>query len=178
MSLMELVERRYSCRSYVPKPVEREKLMACIEAARLAPSACNSQPWRFILVDDPQLLPKVGAYMKSGSINKFAEQAKAFVIILPDKGNLTAKLGGAFTGRDFTSIDIGIAAAHLCLAATQQGLGSCIMGIFQENALKELLGIPKSGKIELVVALGYPASDTPQPKKRKAMEKVLSYNGF
>ena len=178
MRFLELAQKRYSCRKYADTPVEREKLMHCIEAARMAPSACNSQPWRFILVDDPQMVSKAGPLMKSGGINKFAEQAKAFIIILPDKGNIPAKMGGIFTGHDYTSIDIGIATAHLTLAAAEQGLGSCIMGIFQEKPLKELLGIPKSERIELVLALGYPASDEIPPKKRRTTEQVISFNHF
>ncbi len=178
MSLMELIERRYSCRKYEAKPVEREKLMACIEAARLAPSACNSQPWRFILVDDPALVPEAGAYMKMENINGFAVQAQAFIVILPDRSNPTSNRGGVFAGHDFTSFDIGIAAAHITLAATEQGLGSCIMGLFQTEKLRELLGIPESEEIALIVALGYPEAAELRPKKRKTTQEVVSFNRF
>lgn len=180
MTFSELILKRESCRSYSDKPVEREKLLACIEAARLAPSACNSQPWRFILVDDQDKKAGIAEYVleKLSGMNKFAAQASAFVVVLEGKVKLSAKLGGAINDQHYANLDVGGAIGYLTLAATEQGLGTCILGWFDEKKIQKLLGIPAATRIRAVVAFGYPQSDTPRNKMRKRTEDILSINTY
>ncbi len=130
MNFQELMKKRQSCRSYKDMPVEREKLMACMEAARISPSACNSQPWSFVLVDDPAIAKKMPMTMLNGlvPINRFTKDCNAYIVVIEEQANLSARLGGRYLDQEFAPIDLGLATQSICLAATEQGLGSCIMG--------------------------------------------------
>jgi nitroreductase len=180
MSFLELVKKRRSVRSYLDRPVEREKIERCLEAARLAPSACNSQPWSFVVVDDPQLKDRVAAETHAPLIplNRFTHKAPVLIVIIAESPNLTSQIGGALTGRQFNLIDIGMACEHLCLQAVEEGLGTCIMGWFDEKAVKSLLGIPDKKRVALIISLGYPATDELRVKQRKRLEQIVSYNQF
>ncbi len=180
MNFQELAEKRESCRAYKDIPVEREKLTACIKAAQTSPSACNSQPWGFIVVDDPQIAKQISPILQDGvlPINRFTRNCNAYIIIVEENANLSSKLGGRFKDQDFAQIDIGIASQMICLSAAEQGLGTCIMGWFDEKKLKALTEIPKSKRIRLVLAIGYPESDTARPKVRKPIEEILHFNKY
>ncbi|WP_040196980.1 nitroreductase family protein [Candidatus Soleaferrea massiliensis] len=175
MDYFELIAQRESCRNFTEKAVEQEKLVRCIEAARIAPSACNSQPWSFVLVNGGTLAPKTAKCLQSLGMNKFTDRCPTFVVVLEEKATLSAKLGGKVKDQHYAPIDIGIAAAHLCLAATAQGLSSCIMGWFDEKKLKNLLSIPQNKRIRLVVGIGYAADDKLREKKRKPLEQILTF---
>ena len=174
-NFFELIERRESCRNYQNTPVEKEKLEKCMEAARIAPSACNSQPWSFLVINSPTLSPKVAECLQGMGLNKFAEICPSFIVVIEEKANLTAKLGGIVKDQYYAPIDIGIAASYITLAATEQGLSSCIMGWFHENKLKELLKIPRNKRIRLVIGVGYAASKTLREKKRKGIDEIMTY---
>ena len=134
MDFLELAGQRQSQREYVrDKQVEHEKIERCIEAAGLAPSACNSQPWKFIIVDKPGLKTKVAKSMSNKvlPLNHFVNQAPVIVAIVNEGSNLTAKLGGSVKNKQLSQFDIGIASAHFCLQATTEGLGTCILGWFK-----------------------------------------------
>ncbi|HSV27050.1 MAG TPA: nitroreductase family protein [Sedimentisphaerales bacterium] len=178
MSFLNLVGRRYSVRNYRSDPVPREKVERCIEAARLAPSACNSQPWKFIVADDPAIKDRLAKAAFTGlvNINHFAYQAPVLVVIVSQRQKLSAKLGGLIKDRDFSLMDIGIAAEHFCLQATEEGLGACMMGWFDEKAVKKLLSIPSAKRIELIISLGLPADAAPLARKRKTADDILSWN--
>ena len=181
MDFLDLARLRQSVRSYDPlKPVEREKLDRCIEAVRLAPSACNAQPWKMIIVDDPGLRNKVAkaASAKWLGFNQFTGQAQVLVVMVREDPNLTSKLGTVLKDKPYTIMDIGIAAEHFCLQAASEGLGACIMGWFDENEVKRLLGIPKKKRAELIITLGYPAKDVIREKIRKKKEEICSYNRY
>ena len=136
----DLIARRESCRNYDPnKKVETEKLVKCIEAARLAPSACNSQPWSFVVVNSPSVSPQVAKCVQGMGMNRFTDNCPAFLIVVEEKATLTAKISGAFKDQQFAQIDIGLATSQICLAAVDQGLSTCIMGWLDEKKLKELL---------------------------------------
>lgn len=177
--LLELISHRQSERAYIQKAVEQEKIDRILEAARLAPSACNAQPWKFIVVTDPDLRLKVSeaASAKMLGMNTFAPQAPVLIVIVREKANLTSRLGAGIKSKDYSLMDIGIAAAHLTLQATAEGLGSCIMGWFNEKLVGKLLSVPREKRIELIVALGYPAGKH-REKKRKPPEEVFSYNKY
>lgn len=181
MKFIELVEKRESVRGYIDKDVERDKIEKCIEAARLAPSACNSQPWKFIVVDNDEkvkLLTK-GIYdpLVSG-INKFSLTAPCFIVIVGEKRNLKSYIGGIVKKKDYTSIDIGIATEHICLAGAEMGLGTCIIGWFKEKYIKEVLNIPSGLSVHLIVSIGYFENKGTRKKIRKKLEDIISYNEY
>ena len=157
--------------------MEREKAERIVEAARLAPSACNSQPWHFIVVDEPEKCRETAAALASMGMNKFAAQAPCFIVMVQESPNFTARLGGWIKNKHFPLIDCGIAASYITLAATAEGLGSCIMGWFDEKRLKRLLSIPTSKRVLLVVALGYSVQQH-REKSRRPLGEVASFNGY
>jgi len=171
----ELVNRRQSCRKYSKKQVEHEKLVNCIEAARLAPSACNSQPWHFVVVNNKELSSKVAMCLQDKVMNKFTSECQSFIIVVEESGNLASRAGSLMKQQDYRSVDLGIATEHLCLAATEQDLGTCILGWFNEKELKKLLGINKLKRIRLVVAIGYSENDVVRKKIRKNMNEIVTF---
>lgn len=180
MKFIDLVKSRFSARKYADKPVEREKLEQCAEAARLAPSASNSQPWHFIIVDDPDLVKEVAelTYNKVIAFNKFVGNAKAIALILIEKPKLITQIGGKIKNKEYPLIDIGIAAEHFCLQATDLGLGTCMLGWFNEKGIKKLLNIPTKKTIGLLISIGYPDYKKQPVRGRKDFEEVVSYNGY
>ncbi len=178
---LEILKQRQSVRGYSDKVVEPEKLERCLEAARMAPSACNAQPWKFVVVNDPELKDKVAAYTTSGPLvpmNHFTRQAPLLVVIVRESPNLTSKIGTMLKDKPYTLMDIGIVALQFCLQATAEGLGSCIMGWFNEKKVKELLHIPKNKRAELIITVGYPSSETLRPKVRKRIDDICCYNRY
>ena len=145
-----------------------------LEAGRLAPSACNAQPWKFVVITDRELALKVGKAAAGLGMNKFAKDAPVHILIVEESANITSLLGGKVKDKHFPLIDIGIAAAHITLA---EGLGSCILGWFDEKEIKRLTGIPASKRLLLDVAIGYPVKEK-RKKMRKPQEKVVSYNRY
>ncbi len=180
MKFSELVQQRFSARKYIDKPVEREKINQCLESARLAPSASNSQPWRFFVVDDPDLVQSVAVetYSKLIAFNKFVSNARAIVVMLIEKPKLITQIGGKIKNKEYPLIDIGIAAGHFCLQATELGLGTCMLGWFNEKAIKEILNIPKNKTIGLLISIGYPDYKNQPVKNRKSFDDIVSYNKF
>ncbi|MCE5174527.1 MAG: nitroreductase family protein [Bacteroidales bacterium] len=179
-TFLELVKSRQSDRSYdTERTVEREKLEYVLEAGRLAPSACNAQPWSFIVIDDPKLKEQTALALSSRAfgMNPFAHQAPVHIFIVEESANFTSNIGGTVKKKHFPHIDIGIAAAHITLAAAEQGLGSCIVGWFDEKKVKRLLDIPFSKRVLLAITLGYSKKPT-MVKKRKNFEDVVSYNRY
>lgn len=177
MSFYDLVRLRQSTRKYEAQPIDREVLERIVEAGRLAPSAVNSQPWHFVVVDDPVVRQQVAGALAVGSMNKFAAQAAALIVLVEEPMNLVSKIGGWLKDRHYAHMDLGIAAEHIALAATEEGLGSCIMGWLDERKIQKILGVPRSKSIPLVVALGYSDAKI-REKARKPMEEVLSYNKY
>jgi nitroreductase len=178
-TFLELVRNRQSDRAYLDKPVETEKLERVLEAARLAPSACNSQPWRFIVVTDPEKRMQVAEATASKmlSMNHFTRQAPVQLVLVEENANFTSTLGGWVTNKHYPHIDLGIVASHISLAAADEGLGSCIIGWCDEKKIRKALNIPKNKRVMLVILLGY--SDQPlREKKRKTKEEIISYNKY
>lgn len=174
-NFFELSAKRESCRNFAEKPVETTLLRRCVEAARLAPSACNSQPWSFTVVNNMELSPKVAKALQELGMNKFTDKCPAFIVITEERANLTARVGGKVKSQEYASVDIGIATAHLVLAAAELGLSTCIIGMFNESKLKELLAIPKAKRIRLAVAIGYAANDKLREKNRKKLEDIAQF---
>ncbi|MCX5785998.1 MAG: nitroreductase family protein [Elusimicrobia bacterium] len=175
---LELVAKRRSIRKYKPLPVEREKLSLCLEAARLAPSACNAQPYRFIVVDEPELKGKVSKAAFSGiySVCKFAAGAGALVFVVSERGKFSAWFGNRVQSTDFRLVDVGIAAEHFVLAAAEQGIGTCWLGWFNAKAAARALGLGPGKKVEIILSAGYP-DEAPSQRQRKSMEDFSVFNG-
>lgn len=181
MNVEEAIRVRRSVRKYQPKAVEAEKLEALIEAVRLAPSASNSQPWKLILVDDPAIARQVAeaTFSTAVAFNKFALEAPVMAVLAIEPHAILTQIGGWLKRRPYYLIDIGIAAAHFCLRAAELGLGTCMLGWFDESQIKKILQVPRATRIGLVITLGYavePAS--PHPKTRKAVGEMSSRNRY
>jgi len=178
MKFIELVGKRESTRKYLSKPVPRDLIDQCLEAARLAPSACNSQPWSFIIVDDPETKNKIVKKTMSGlySLNTFVAEAPVVIVAITEKSKYAARMGGTLRNVKYSLIDMGIACDHLTLQAAELGLGTCWLGWFNERALKKVLGLGKEVKIDVVLSMGYPAEPIPSRGKiRKSLEEIRHY---
>ena len=181
MELLDLIKQRQSVRRYTSQPVEKDKLERCLEAARLAPSASNSQPWSFIVVDQPALKDKVAKLTYDNIIvfNKFVPQAPVLVVFVIEKPKKITQIARFIKKIDYPKIDIGIAAAHFCLQAAEEGLGTCMLGWFREKPIKGLLNIPDDKKIGLIIPIGYFPEDYPLREKiRKKFDEVVKYNAY
>ena len=177
MEFIELVKRRKSVRKYSDKIVSRDLIDKCIEAARLAPSACNSQPWTFLVVDEPKIKNEIVEKSMTGiySLNKFAFSAPVLIIVVREKSKYIARMAGTLRDVKYSLIDVGIACDHLTLQAAETGLGTCWIGWFDEKAIKKILGLPKSIQIDIVITLGYPEDNSPKEKNRKTLDEIRRY---
>jgi nitroreductase len=154
--------------------------MMCLEAARLAPSACNSQPWKFVVVDDSQLREKLCDAAFSGIywMNSFCKMAPVIVVV-SEKSKFLARIGGMFRGTKYYLIDIGIAVEHFVLQAGELGLGTCWIGWFNEGAVKSVLNIPQHKKIDILIALGYyDMAKVHSEHNRELIDKIASFNSY
>lgn len=179
IEILDLIKSRQSDRKYSNKLVEQEKLDRIIEAGRMAPSACNAQPWKFIVVTEPDLVAKIADAASAPllGMNTFVNQAPVQIVIVREKPNLTSKIGAGIKDKDYSLIDIGIASENICLQAKAEGIGSCMLGWFDEPLVKKLLGVPKNKRVELIITLGYSLSDQ-REKRRKPAEETVSYNKY
>ncbi len=185
MNFLEIARARYSCRHYDPtRPVEEDKLAAVLETARLAPSACNGQPYRITVCRGEQN-KAIAKATQSVGLNGFVDDAPVLLVISEQPYTTMAATGAKVCGNDYRSMDIGILAAYITAEAAAQGLGSCMVGWLKEEKIRRLCGV--DGAVRLVITLGYatpkpvkegetPAT-TPKPKKRKSMDELVGYIG-
>lgn len=182
MQLETVITTRHSVRNFADKAVEREKINACLEAARLAPSACNSQPWHYIVIDDPKVKENFCKQVFSGvySMSKWAAKAPVLVAVVSDRGNFTSRIGNFFRRTEFYLVDQGISGEHFVLRAHDLGLGTCWIGWLDSDKAAKFFKLPKGRKIEHLIAVGYPAPEAAQAKihPRKPLEEIVSYNEF
>jgi nitroreductase len=174
MSFLELARRRQSVRAFLPRAVERAVIERCLEAARLAPSASNAQPWHFVVADDPAVVRRLAA----ATYNRFTRGAPAFVAVVREPGKAESRVGGWLAGRDYRLIDLGMAAEHFCLQAAEEGLGTCMLGMFNQRSARKVLGVPAGRRIEILIPLGYPADPGILDKRRKRLDQIRSYNRY
>lgn len=173
MEFSQVLQQRQSCRSYDPRPVAKEDILACLEAAALAPSACNSQPYRFTVCSGSFGRAVAKACTGMG-MNKFALEAPCTIVVEEAPYNKTAAAGSRFKKQDYRSIDIGLAVGQLVLEAQNRGLATCILGWFDEKKLQQLVGT--EARIRLVITLGYAKEGDPLRKKsRKPLEAVSAF---
>jgi nitroreductase len=145
----------------------------------MAPSANNTQPWKFIVVTEPGLLKQIAeaAFAKLLGMNSFVAQAPVQIIVVREKPDLSTKAASIIKSRDYSLIDIGIASENICLQAEAEGLGTCMIGWFDEKSLKKYLGIPRAKRVELIITLGYSVGEQ-RLKRRKPPEVTVSYNKY
>jgi nitroreductase len=176
MNFSELVQTRRSVRKYRPTPVPRELIDQCLDAARLAPSACNGQPWSFIVVDNAEDKDRLcdAAFGGIYSSNRFVRQAPVIIVVITEENSYQTKAGGFFRNVKYALIDIGIAGEHLALKASELGLGTCWLGWFSERGVRKALHLPRAAQIDIMFSLGYPA-DTERPKNRRRLDEIRVY---
>ena len=174
MNFTEIASTRQSCRRYNPeKPVEEEKLAAILSAARLAPSACNGQPYHLTVCRGDRA-KEAAACVTGMGMNSFASVAPVLIVISEEAYVPSAALGAKVKKNDYRSIDIGIVAAYLTAEATAQGLSTCILGWLDDAKLRALCGLDHP--VRLVITLGYAADqDVLREKKRKPLDELVSY---
>lgn len=169
---LDLVTGRYSCRSYQSAPISHDTLKEVITTAQLAPSACNRQPWEFIIINTPELCQEI---VKSYD-REWVKTAPAFIIAC---GNHDEAWHRASDGKDHTDVDLSIAIEHICLAATTLGLGTCWICNFDVALLKKLLNIPENIEPIAIIPIGYPAEGSIVPtKNRKNIEDIIKWGKY
>ncbi|MDR3261426.1 MAG: nitroreductase family protein [Tannerella sp.] len=174
MQIIDLIQKRCSVRSYSSRPVEKEKLDYILEAARLAPSACNLQPWRFVVIRSPEGKTKIQACYE----RDWFKTAPLFILVCSDH---THSWKRPFDGKDHADIDAAIATEHLCLAATEQGLGTCWVCHFDTEQCVRSFHLPEGIEPVAIIPVGYPAEPDlfeRTPKKRKPAEDVIVTESF
>ncbi|OYD16221.1 hypothetical protein CH330_03430 [candidate division WOR-3 bacterium JGI_Cruoil_03_51_56] len=179
---LNLCRKRCSVRRFSDRPVEKEKLELCLEAARLAPSAENGQPWRFIVFDDPEKKMALARAVFTGiySASRHFSKAPVLVALLVKESLIINKLGGGIQGTPFQIIDAGIAGEHFILAATEQGLGTCWIGWFNGRGLLKHLGLKrKAYRTIALFAVGYPKPNfQPKEHRRHHIKDIVFWNSL
>lgn len=176
MKFEELMLTRQSCRSYDGKPVTKEEILKCLDAARLAPSGCNSQPWFFVAVTEAQKREKLAELLQIIGGNKFAVNAPALIVVCEEESpRLMPAVLEKWGCKQFAQGDTGAATLCITLQAAELGLATCIMGTFDEDKVKKLLDIPMGMTVRTVVALGHAADPKIHTKNRKNIEEITRF---
>ncbi|MCX5782645.1 MAG: nitroreductase family protein [Elusimicrobia bacterium] len=172
-SLSELINKRRSIRKYLEREVEKEKIESLIESARMAPSACNAQPWRIVVVKDKKLKDELIAKGLGGFVvpNSWAKTAPVIVVVCSDLSFFTHTMAERVQGVQYHLIDIGICMEHMALKAVELGLGTCYIGWFNGKQILKMLNLPSSWKVECLLTLGYPA-EIPDATPRKPLNEI------
>ncbi|NLM96653.1 MAG: nitroreductase [Halanaerobiaceae bacterium] len=170
MSFLELVKKRYSVRDYKDMAVEREKILQVLEAARYAPSACNIQPWHFIVLTDGEIKNRIAETYSRDWLRK----APVIIVACGDH-SISWKRND---GKDHCDIDLGIVVEHMALAAADIGLGTCWICAFDAKKCHEILELPDNLEVVALLPLGYPVDKEIAEKKRKSIEEIVSWNHY
>ena len=176
MNVIDAIRMRRSVRSFRTQPIPDDVMWALTEALRSAPSACNFQPWRFILVDDSSLRMNLAHAARD---QMFIAEAPLVVVACVKPAEAYDRMGGYWNSCD---LDVANAVDHMLLAATEKGLGGCWIGSFDEKAVKNLLGIPEEAKVAAIVPIGYPTQEDMlhnlMESERKPREEVIARNKY
>jgi nitroreductase len=171
MNFIELASQRYSVRNFESRSIEKEKLLYVLEAARIAPSAANFQPWTFLIVTDPEILKSIQSLYR----REWLKTAPAIIVAMGDHNKGWHRL---LDGKDFTEIDVAIAVDHLTLAATEQGLGTCWICNFDTEKCCNLLNTPDNLEIIALIPIGYPVIEAKTAKNRASLDQLFFWNKF
>ena len=177
LTLDQIIAKRRSVRTYDSRPVPHDDIMAICKAAQAAPSAYNSQTWRFIVVTDRLTIEKIcREAMRPIIPNKWLAQAPVVIVGCSQLDIIANRLGSSITGIEYYQIDLGIAMEHMVLKATELGLGTCWIGWFKEKKMKQLLEIPDKIKVSILLTVGYPKNEPTPKKTRKPLYKILFFD--
>ncbi len=178
MEFKKLAEIRESCRSYNPnKPVDRALMEEILVSTTNSPSACNSQPWKFVACDGEVAAKIPDLIIRDDlKINLWTTEVPNFVVVCETKAKLMSSL--KCDSQFYAQMDLGLAISTLCYAAADNGVGTCIIGVFDEEKLKEILNIPEEIKVRAIVAMGYPKEEGTREKFRKPAVEAFSFNSF
>ncbi len=173
-----LVHGRKSIRRFSERPLARDVVERCLQAARAAPSAENAQPWRFLVIDDPELKDRFCREVFSGiySVSKFAARAPVLVLILARLSVVTHRIGRQIQDIHFHHIDIGIAGEHLVLQAEELGVGTCWMGWFSVRKARRFFKIPSKYRVMALIPMGYYERKPSRERRRKPLEEIAWFN--
>ncbi|MBN1299256.1 MAG: nitroreductase family protein [Actinobacteria bacterium] len=172
-SLMEIITNRRSIRSYDPKEIEPEKIEYVLNAFRKAPSAKNLQPWKLIMIKDKNKRNDIAIACNN---QNFISEAPVILAACAKEEEAYGVMGGYMSSYP---IDIAIALEHLILAATEVGLGTCWIGAFKEQLVKDILKIPENIRVVALTPLGYPGPDAETPKRgRKSVSEIICYEKY
>ena len=163
--ILEIIKSRRSIRNYRKEKIKEDEILKILEAGRWAPSASNNQPWRFIVVNDEQLIKKIGDACKILTINSFVENSKVLVIIYTEKRHR------------WVDLDCGMCAQNMMLEAHSLGIGSCFIGAFREKKIKELVNLPDQFNVVGIISFGYKESEK-EPTPRLNLEDLVKYNFY
>ena len=178
MDFTALINKRQSTRKYSDQLVDRELIDKCLEAARLAPSARNSQPWSFIVLDDPETIKSVSEKAFSGIYKntRFASKAPVLIVVVTEKADYITRMGNLIQNVRYSLIDIGIACEHLVLQAEELGLGTCWLGWFSPRGVRKALKLPRSTRIDILISLGYSLDpEYRRERKRRTLNEIRHY---
>ncbi|MBN1938421.1 MAG: nitroreductase family protein [Candidatus Aminicenantes bacterium] len=175
-----ILESRRSIRKFLPRPVEREKIESCLDAARLAPSAENAQGCRYLVIDDPDFKNRFAGKVFSGiyAPTRFAAEAPVLVLLLAKTSFIAHRAGQAVQGIPFQALDAGIAGEHFVLQAEELGLATCWIGWFDVRAARRFFKIPRRYRILSLISLGYAARRPPNERVRKPIAEIAWWNRF
>ncbi|MDZ7725644.1 MAG: nitroreductase family protein [candidate division KSB1 bacterium] len=178
MSVRETLQQRHTVRHFTDQPVDRDILRQCINAGRLAPSAENVQPWRYIVVDDTEVKSRLVSKAFSGVYRptRWAAKAPVLIVVCGKLDIIANRLGKQITGISYYLIDIGISGEHVVLQAEELGLGSCWIGWFSSRGAAKALKLPRSWRPTAILAMGYPADSQPRPREKRSMDEICYFN--
>lgn len=178
MALIDIIKERKSVRKYLDVPIERDKIIKCIEAARLSPSADNIQPWRFIVIDDAGYKRKFCEEVLTGifKITRFIEKAAVIIVLCAKTSILVHRIGKSIIKTDVQLIDMGIAGEHLVLQAQELGIGTCWINWFNAYKAKKFFQLPGNYRVISLIAMGYAAEGATREKPNLPIERILFFN--
>jgi len=181
MDFATVMQTRRSCRAYLDKPVSREDLIRIVEAGRLSPSGCNAQPWKFIVVDEPEAKARLRSalVLDNGMTSvPWRDQVPAFIILCETQANIRPYIADLYgSSQRFAQGDIGGAAMNMCHQAMDLGLDTCMIGVTDQKKMETAFGIPSGHEVRIILAVGYAAPTQTTPAKiRKPLEEVCSFN--
>lgn len=183
MDFLEIMRQRHSCRAYdSSREVSREDLIKMVEAGRLTPSGCNSQPWKFIVIDSPEAKEKLcDAVVVDGGVTgaPWRHQVSAFILLVEQPARVMQSVINHYhDSQRFAQGDIGAACMNMCHEAASLGLSTCVIGMNDQKKMEQYFGIPQGHEVRLVLAVGYSAEEKTVEKVRKPFEEICSFNGW
>ena len=183
MDFLEIMRERKSCRAYDPsKKVTRDELLKIVEAGRLTPSGCNSQPWTFIVVDSPEAKEKLcDALVLENNVSgaPWRHQVPAFILFVEQKARVMQCVVDHYGNTQrFAQGDLGAACMNMCHQAFSMGLSTCVIGMNDQKKMEKYFGIPEGNEVRLVLAIGHSAEKSSFAKVRKELKEVCSFNSW